>query len=122
MILVPLFDLKFLKRSCGRWCRNLKSAALEPVCGPPAVRAIWRRSRKRNVAQITQAFGNHVLVQPTLLPGRLRGRRGGSHAGTGRGAGVRQRGCGGGGGGGRRNSGRAAACRRRAPLRGAGGG
>src|SRR5262249_1550289 len=28
MILVPLFDLKFPKRACARWCRNFKSAAL----------------------------------------------------------------------------------------------
>jgi len=28
MILVPLFDLKFLGRACGRWCRNFRSAAL----------------------------------------------------------------------------------------------
>jgi len=25
---VPLFDLKFLERACGRWCRNFRSAAL----------------------------------------------------------------------------------------------
>ena len=29
MILVPLFDLKFLKRACCNCCRNFKSAALE---------------------------------------------------------------------------------------------
>jgi hypothetical protein len=28
MILVPLFDLKFLKRASRKWCRNFKSAAL----------------------------------------------------------------------------------------------
>src|SRR5436190_5492401 len=28
MILVPLFDLKFLTRVCGNCCRNFKSAAL----------------------------------------------------------------------------------------------
>src|SRR5215467_12453531 len=28
MILVPLFDLKFLRRTCGTRCRNFKSAAL----------------------------------------------------------------------------------------------
>src|SRR5882672_8760213 len=28
MILVPLFDLKFLRRTRGTWCRNFKSAAL----------------------------------------------------------------------------------------------
>jgi len=28
MILVPLFDLKFLAEFAGRWCRNFKSAAL----------------------------------------------------------------------------------------------
>jgi hypothetical protein len=28
MILVPLFDLKFLMRTCGTRCRNFKSAAL----------------------------------------------------------------------------------------------
>ena len=32
MILVPLFDLKFLERTRGRWCRNFKSAALEVLC------------------------------------------------------------------------------------------
>ena len=30
MILVPLFDLKFLTRTRGRCCRNFKSAALAP--------------------------------------------------------------------------------------------
>src|SRR6266436_8400101 len=28
MILVPLFDLKFLERVCGNCCRNFKAAAL----------------------------------------------------------------------------------------------
>src|SRR5438105_2398889 len=32
MILVPLFDLKFPERTCGRRCRNFKSAALAQ-CG-----------------------------------------------------------------------------------------
>jgi hypothetical protein len=29
MVLVPLFDLKFLEGDCCAWCRNFKSAALE---------------------------------------------------------------------------------------------
>ena len=31
MILVPLIDLKSLRRVCGRWCRDFKTAALTPA-------------------------------------------------------------------------------------------
>jgi hypothetical protein len=36
MILVPLFDLKFLRRTRGTRCRNFKSAALDAAL--PATR------------------------------------------------------------------------------------
>src|ERR687886_428745 len=39
MILVPLFDLKFLKRTRGTRCRNFKSAALAPARGVKGRRA-----------------------------------------------------------------------------------
>jgi hypothetical protein len=44
MILVPLFDLKFPRRTRGTWCRNFKSAALakpESISNPQI--ADWRR-------------------------------------------------------------------------------
>src|SRR3569623_1190424 len=34
MILVPLFDFKFLRRTRGTRCRNFKSAALAPFTAP----------------------------------------------------------------------------------------
>ncbi len=40
MILVPLFDLKFLRRTGGTWCRNFKSAAL--ACSQNGNKDNWR--------------------------------------------------------------------------------
>src|SRR5438045_9514192 len=56
-ILVPLFDLKFLKRVCGKSCRNFKSAAL----------AADRRSRKRLDAGLRATQDQRVNVVRSLI-------------------------------------------------------
>src|SRR5438105_13046219 len=49
MILVPLFDLKFLRRTRSTWCRNFKSAALaaRPGGSSAAARASVANDRRK---------------------------------------------------------------------------
>src|SRR5213595_417064 len=50
MIRVPLFDLKFLRRTRGTRCRNFKSAALA------AMHALLRHQREHAPAAVVQDF------------------------------------------------------------------
>src|SRR5262249_7004101 len=57
MILVPLFDLKFLRRTCGTRCRNFKSAALTPSQRRRAGGRLWHgaSSRVKTQAVLTRS-------------------------------------------------------------------
>src|SRR5437879_72232 len=59
MILVPLFDLKFLRRTSSIWCRNFKSAAL--VCSEEA-RSMATIPTQMNCIGIPKPGGPEALV------------------------------------------------------------
>src|SRR5258706_4923360 len=62
MILVPLFDLKFLERVCGNCCRNFKSAALAVLPRAQPMRAAATRFRL-DLFLNTVAYGRPRLIR-----------------------------------------------------------
>ena len=86
MILVPLFDLKFLRRTRGTRRRNFKSAALVPV---PGLRAADKRDKKRrNPRETARIAVVNEAHRRTMSPARgaMPQSRRNHHAGCRRGA------------------------------------
>jgi Sec-independent protein translocase protein TatA len=75
LILVPLIDLKFLKRACGRWCRNFKSAAPDPGNSQPRVTA--EKQKKKSIAERTHSPAEMAQADPkrAWMPGHARASR-----------------------------------------------